>query len=160
MFTSAALCDAHERTHRSLRKLIAHCGGLEPEALAREFPGFGYPTVPLQLHHGIAAERYWVGVLQGKMLVDHDAEDYSTIAALEAFREMIRAATEGYLAGASSEELNTPRTMVTWRQAEQVLMPAHVILRTMTHHYQHQGQIVAMCRLLGKPIAGTDFPIL
>jgi uncharacterized damage-inducible protein DinB len=33
-----------------------------------------------------------------------------------------------------------------------------VLLRTITHLYHHIGQVSAMCRLLGKPIPGSDFP--
>jgi uncharacterized damage-inducible protein DinB len=32
-------------------------------------------------------------------------------------------------------------------------------MRTMTHIYHHQGQVTAMCRLLGRPVNGLDYPI-
>jgi uncharacterized damage-inducible protein DinB len=86
MVASEALLDIHERAHRGLRKMIAHCGEFGPE------------------------------------------------------------------------ELNSPRTMKTWRD-EVSLRPAHVVLRTQTHIFQHQGQVTAMCRLLGRPLSGIDFPI-
>jgi uncharacterized damage-inducible protein DinB len=160
MYTSAALLDLHERAHRSLQKLMAHCRELSPEELDRELPGFGYPSVRLQLHHEIGAEQYWIGVIQGRIEVDENAAAYPTIEALEAYREQVGSATLEYLEGASAEELNTPREMLTWQGAKRLLTPAHVILRTQTHLYHHQGQIVAMCRLLGKPTGGVDFPIV
>jgi uncharacterized damage-inducible protein DinB len=49
--------------------------------------------------------------------------------------------------------------MLTWGDRTRELTPAHVFMRTLTHIYQHQGQIVAMCRLLGKPVGGLDYPI-
>jgi len=50
--------------------------------------------------------------------------------------------------------------MMTWGDRDVDLMPAHVVLRTQTHAFQHQGQIAAMARLLGRPILpGLDFPI-
>jgi hypothetical protein len=49
--------------------------------------------------------------------------------------------------------------MTTWGNKERVLTPALVILRIVTHLYQHQGPVVAMCRLLGKPCPGLDFPL-
>ena len=160
MHTAEALCDFHERAHRSLAALLAHCRGLGEEELNRELPGFGYPTVRLQLHHGIGAQKYWIGVLEGRIdAADDDAPDYPTIASLEAGRRQVFAATESYLRAASVAELNTPRPMLTWGNREQVLVPAHVFMRTLTHLYHHQGQIVAMCRLLGKPCAGTDYPL-
>jgi len=34
-----------------------------------------------------------------------------------------------------------------------------VFARTLVHIYHHMGQVAAMCRLLGKPTQGLDFPI-
>jgi uncharacterized damage-inducible protein DinB len=59
-----------------------------------------------------------------------------TVGSLEAYRRRVFSATEKYLRAAS----------------------AHVFMRTLTHIYHHQGQIVAMCRL-GKPTAAMDYPI-
>ncbi len=159
MHTSAALLDLHERSHRGLIALLAHCRELEVAELNRDLPGFGYPTVRLQLHHGISAEKYWIGVLQGRVEVDEDAAAYPTVALLEADRERAFAATEAYLRAVSTEELNTARTMMTWGNRERMLVPAQVVMRTLTHLYHHQGQITAMCRLLGKPCSGLDYPL-
>ena len=159
MHTTETLLDLHERTHRSLTALLAHCRELSVEEVNRELTGFGYPTVQLQLHHEIGAEKYWIGVLQGRIDADEDAPDYPTIESLEAYREQVFVVTEAYLRATSAEELNTARPMMTWGNREQVLTPAHVIMRTLTHFYHHQGQIVAMCRLLGKRSNGLDYPI-
>ena len=95
------------------------------------------------------------------MDVDENDSDYRTAGSLESYRQEVLELTEGYLRSATLAELNTRRTMVTWGNNEQELTPAHVVLRTLTHFFQHQGQISAMCRLLGKPIpAGLDFPLL
>ena len=42
-----------------------------------------------------------------------------------------------------------------------LLRPADVILRVVTHIFNHQGQILAMCRALGKPneTIDLDYPI-
>ena len=60
-----------------------------------------------------------------------------TVESLEAYRRRVFSATDKHLRAAS----------------------AHVFMRTLTHIYHHQGQIVAMCRLLGKPAAAMDYPI-
>jgi uncharacterized damage-inducible protein DinB len=159
MHTSEALLDIHERAHRNLATLLEHCRQFSAEEIDRELPGFGYPTVRLQLHHEIGAEKYWIGVLEGRIDADEDAPDYPTIASLEVYRENVFATVEGYLHAATVEELNTARPMMTWRKQEQMLVPAHVILRTVMHLYHHQGQVVAMCRLLGRPGSGMDFPL-
>ena len=159
MYTSEALLDLHERSHISLQKLLMHCQKLGAEELIRKLQGFGYPTVLLQLHHVIAAEKYWVSVLAGSMLIDDDPSDDTTIDSLSDYRKKVFEATVNYLRGASAEELNTTRTMTTWGNKERTIVPAHVLLRTQTHIFQHQGQILAMCRLLGKPASGLDFPL-
>jgi len=159
MHTSEALIDIHERTHRGLRELLTHSDQLTSEELNRELPGFGYPSVRLQLHHEIGAEKYWVGVLQGRIDADEDDPKYPTISSLEEYRQEVFATADGYLRTASGEELNTARPMQTWGGKERILIPAQVFLRTQMHIFHHQGQIAAMCRLLGKPIPGMDYPI-
>ena len=160
MFTPEALLDIHERTHRSLAGLMEHCALFQEGELDRQLDGFGYPTIRLQLHHAIAAEQYWVGVLRGLMLVEERDEDRASIEALRSFRARVAETTRAYLSGATTDELDTPRTMTTWGDRERVLAPGHVIVRTQTHAYQHQGQVAAMARLLGRPIpAGLDFPL-
>ncbi len=159
MSTRAFLLAFHERTQKSLRILLKHCATLTEEELNRELEGFGYPTVRLQLHHLISAQRYWVGVLEGRIDVDEDDHLYPKADDLERFRGEISMLAREYLEGASEEELNTARTMLTWGNREKVLNPAHVFTRTCTHIYHHQGQILAMCRLLGKPKSGLDYPI-
>jgi uncharacterized damage-inducible protein DinB len=159
VFTSEALQDCHERAHRNLIALLTRCRELEGGDADRELDGFGYPTVRLQLHHGIAAEQYWIGVLQGRVDVAEDSPEFSTIARLESYRDRVFAATEAYLRAASIGELNTARAMMTWGNRERTLTPAHVVMRTVTHLYHHQGQVLAMLRLLGKPCTGLDYPI-
>ena len=159
MFTNAALREIHERTHHSLRKLLDHCRTLDGDALDRELEHFAYPTVRLQLHHALGAEKYWTGVLEGRIDADEDDPKYPTIASLEAYREEVHSITKRYLRTASPEELNTPRKMTTWGNNEKVLTPTHVFLRTQMHIFHHQGQVLAMCRLMGKPANGFDYPI-
>jgi len=157
MHTAAALLDVNERTHRCIKGLLDHCRGLTPEELDRELDGFGYPTVRLQLHHALGAQLYWIGVLEGRIDADDNEGEFPDIAALEAYREAVFTLTRDYLRTASVDELNTARPMATWGGREQVLVPAHVVLRTLTHVFQHQGQVTAMCRILGKPVGGLDY---
>lgn len=158
MQTADGLLDIHERAHRNLAGLITHCGSLDARAIDQELDGFGYPSIRRQLHHAISAERYWIGVLEGRIDADEDDPDYPTLESLEALRVAVFAATERYLRGAGPDELNRPRAMTTWGGRERTLTPAHVVLRTVMHLYHHQGQVLAMCRLLGRPGEGLDYP--
>jgi uncharacterized damage-inducible protein DinB len=160
MYTAESLLDIHERSHRGLTKLLEHCRQFSIEELNSEMAGFGYATVRLQIHHIIGAEKYWTGVLYGRIDADDDDPNYPTIDSLEIYRQQVFEITERYLQAVSLEELNTPRKMITWQNIERMLTPAHVIMRTQMHIYHHQGQILAICRLLGKPASGLDFPIV
>ncbi|MCB9513927.1 MAG: DinB family protein [Candidatus Latescibacteria bacterium] len=161
MHTPDGLRDLHARTHRNLADLIAHCRGLEAGALDRVLEGFGDGTVRLQIHHAIDAEKYWVGVIHGRIEADEDASPYPDLDALEAFRQEVFAFTDGYLAGVSPDALNTARDMTTWGGKVHSLVPAQIVLRTATHIYHHMGQLAAMCRLLGHPVSqGVNYPIV
>jgi uncharacterized damage-inducible protein DinB len=159
-FTAEALLDMHNRAQRTLASLLEHCRDLTPEELNRELPEYGDPTVRLQLHHVIGAQRYWIGVLQGRIDADDDNPLFPTVASLEAYREQVDALTRGYLGTAMPEELSNARPMRTWDGQERPLIPAHVIVRTLMHIYHHAGKVGAMCRLMGKPWGGSDYPIL
>lgn len=159
MYNSDALVDMHQRAQRNLETALTHCRDLTGEELNRDVPGFGYSTLRLQLHHAIGAEKYWIGVLEGRIDAEDDAPDYPSIESLEVYHQQVSTGTETYLRAASQDELNAARPMVTWGDQEQTLTPARVVLRTITHIYHHLGQIAAMCRLLGKPSKGWDFPI-
>jgi uncharacterized damage-inducible protein DinB len=171
MHTVAALTDIHARTHVSLAGLLDHCAGFSAEEVRRELDGFGYGTILLQLHHVIGAEKYWVGVLRGLMLGDAIEAEYDALAArgadsvdaLREYREAAATTTRDYLAGCSDADVSTPREMSIWTpsgDSQVALVPADVILRTQTHVFQHQGQVAAMSRLLGRPVSdGLAYPL-
>jgi uncharacterized damage-inducible protein DinB len=159
MYTSTALLDMHERGHRSLSKVLAHCRQFTQEEIDRELPGFEEGTLRLRLHHIVGCEDYWIGVLRGTVLEDDRPGDYPDIAAIEAYRALVYSETEEYLASATNDELNTRRTMTVWKDTQRELVPAHVFLRTLTHIYHHLGQALVMCRVLGRPLDGADFPL-
>jgi uncharacterized damage-inducible protein DinB len=160
MYTRESMLEYHKRAHHSLTTLLDHCRQFSGEELLRELPGFGVPALRSQFHHAIGAEKYWIGVLLGRIDVDDDEADCQTIESLEEYRKLTYSIAEGYLNSATPEELSTARPVMTWGNKERTIIPAHVIMRTITHIYHHQGQIAAMCRILGKPIPqGLDYPI-
>jgi uncharacterized damage-inducible protein DinB len=159
LYTRKALIDLHERSHVSLQKLLEHCRLLSTEDFCREIQGFGNPTVQIQLHHVIAAEKYWISVLEGRMDIDDDPTADFRVEHMIDYRAQVFQATVQYLRRATHEDLNTARTVTTWGHKERTVMPAHVLVRTQVHLYQHQGQILAMCRMFGKPVTGLDFPL-
>ncbi len=160
MYTGAALIDMHERGHRSLRGLIRHCAELDAAELTRALPGFGYPNIRQQLAHTIGGEEYWVSVIQGRYADDPEEIEPETMEAMESYRQQVAEGTVAYLRNTSDGDLNAPREMKTWPNRLRVLVPALVVIRTIAHIYSHQGQVMAMCRILGRPgPSGLDFPL-
>jgi uncharacterized damage-inducible protein DinB len=159
MLTPADLRDMHARTHAGTIKLLRHCRKLTLDELHRELPGFGFPTVHLQLYHTIDTELYWIGVLQGRLEVADNRARFADVKALEAFRKRVAEDTTAYLGAVSATELNTPVRLRLWTRSFSVLAPAQVVLRVLTHAFHHRGQVAAMCRLLGQPTPSLDYPL-
>ena len=161
MYDAETLLDVHTRAHESLRRLIAFCGTLTADELARPLPGFGVPTVLRQLVHTIDAEMYWHIVVTRGYSEEATLPDLPDLAAIEVFRERTAAATRSYLEGARDAELNTPRRMISDPGKTRLLRPADVIMRIVTHIFNHQGQVLAMCRTIGKPNdrRDLDYPL-
>jgi len=151
MYNAEALLDVHTRAHRSLHRLIAYCGTLKTDELLQPLPGFGFPTILRQLVHTIGAEVYWQTVVTRGYSEEATLPDLPHLAAIEAFRERTAAATRSYLEQATEAELNTPRVMISDPGETRLLRPADVIMRVVTHIFHHQGQVLAMCRSIGKP---------
>lgn len=151
MYTASALLDIHSRAQRNLHKLLGFCATLPPEALSARLPGFGFPTIMLQLEHTIGAEWYWQTVITTGYNEEVTMPDLPDLSVMEDFRQRIAAVTQEYLRGASDSELNTLREMVSDPGETRTLRPADVILRIVTHIYNHAGQVLAMARTLGHP---------
>jgi uncharacterized damage-inducible protein DinB len=99
-------------------------------------------------------------VLHGLMLIEELEADFASIEAVRAFHERVTTVTRAYLRETSDAEIRRPREVVAWPERRITVVPAHVLLRTQTHIFQHQGQVAAMCRQLGRPIPpGLDFPL-
>jgi uncharacterized damage-inducible protein DinB len=161
MHNSESLLDIHERAHESLRRLIALCGTLSADELQRPLPGFGFPTILRQLEHTIGAEVYWQTVVTRGYSEESTMPSLPDLAAMEAFREETAGVTRSYLEGASETELNTLRVMISDPGQTRLLRPADVILRVVTHIFNHQGQVLAMCRSMGKAneTVDLDYPV-
>jgi uncharacterized damage-inducible protein DinB len=161
MYNSEALLDVHRRAHDSLRRLIAFCTTLTADELERTLPGFGFPTIPRQLAHTIGAEVYWQTVVTRGYGEEATLPTLPDLSALEAFRELTASVTRAYLERASEAELNTPRLMISDPGQTRLLRPADVIMRVVTHIFNHQGQVLAMCRSIRKPndSVDLDYPV-
>jgi uncharacterized damage-inducible protein DinB len=161
MYDRDALLDIHRRAHESLRRLIAFCSTLTTDELHRPLSGFGFPTVLRQLEHTIGAEVYWPTVVTRGYSEEATMPPLPDLAAIEAFREETASVTRSYLERTTEAELNTPRLMISDPGQTRLLKPADVIMRMVTHIFNHQGQVLAMCRSIGKPndTIDLDYPV-
>jgi uncharacterized damage-inducible protein DinB len=161
MYDAETLLDIHARAHESLRRLIVFCGNLTDVELRRPLTGFGFSTILGQLEHTIGAEVYWQTVVTRGYTEEAKLPSLQHVAAMEAFRQQTASATRSYLDGASEAELNSPRQMISDPRRTRLLRPADVIMRVVTHIFNHQGQVLAMCRTIGKPNAryDLDYPV-
>ena len=161
MYNAETLLDIHARAHESLRRLIVFCGSLTDDELRRPLTGFGLPTILRQLEHTIGAEVYWQTVVTRGYTEEARLPKLLDVAAIEAFRQQTASVSRSYLDGASEAELNSPRQMISDPGQTRLLRPADVIMRVVTHMFNHQGQVLAMCRTIGKPndTRGLDYPI-
>lgn len=161
MYNAATLLDIHTRAHEAFRRLIVFCGDVTRDELHRPSSGFGFPTIAGQLEHTIGSEVYWQRVLTRGYTEEATLPPLADLAAIEAFRTETASVTRSYLDGASETELNSRRSMISDPGQTRVLRPADVIMRIVTHIFNHQGQVLAMCRTLGKPNEryDLDYPI-
>lgn len=173
MFTPEALLDMHRRTHHGNINLLNHCRQLSEGELTRELPGIGFPSVQRQLYHAIDAELYWQLVLlryfgstsesTEEMEARWGPQNFMTIDALEAHRAWIAGRTAAFLEGSTTESLATPSTYGVDPGVEEIQVPELVILRIITHYFHHRFLTMAMCRMLGHPMAqsfsDTDYPL-
>jgi uncharacterized damage-inducible protein DinB len=161
VYNADTLRDIHQRAHESFRRVIAFCGELTEEELRRPLAGFGFPTILGQLEHTIGAEVYWQTVVTRGYTEEAELTALPDLVAIEAFRQRTATVTQAYLGGASEAELNSRRQMISDPGQTRLLRPADVIMRVVTHIFNHQGQVLAMCRALGKPNEkhDLDYPV-
>src|SRR5262245_26091580 len=151
MYNAETLLDVHARAHESLRRLIVFCGHCTHDELRRPLTGFGFPTILGQLEHTIGAEAYWQTVVTRGYTEEATLPMLQDLGAVEAFRQQTASATRSYLDRAGEAEFNAPRRMISDPGQTRLLRPADVIMRVVTHIFNHQGQVLAMCRAIGKP---------
>jgi uncharacterized damage-inducible protein DinB len=145
MFTPDALREAHRRTHLGTSRVLEHCRQLSAEEFQRELPGFGYPTVQLQLHHILSAEEYWLTVLQRQPLAEEEyPQNYLTVDDLLDYQRQVMGRMLAYLGRMDSAALAQPARFTVWGGDSVELLPEMVVMRLVTHPFQHRGQVLAM----------------
>ena len=182
MYNAETLLDIHARAHESFRRLIVFCGNLTEDELRRPLTGFGFPTVRRQLEHTIGAEVYWQTVVTRGYTEEATMPNVADVAAIDdddlaaertqrgdeaaviciAPGRRVERAGHGKAERYHSAPSYQAREMITDPGRTRVLRPADVIMRVVTHIFNHQGQVLAMCRVIGKPndTRDLDYPVV
>jgi uncharacterized damage-inducible protein DinB len=156
MFTKDGIKDLHATTHERLDTLLHHVSTVPDHLLRVTLPGFGFPTVWLQLIHMLTCEEGWVHDLQDKPFPGWYEKDCPTMETLVAAKARIREATRHYIDGLGEAQLNAVLLKRPEAWFGQLRSPAFALLHVITHTFHHKGQAVAMLRSLGHPAPDTD----
>ena len=156
MFTVEGIRKLHGWTHESLGVLLDHLAMMPEADYGKSMDGFGFSTVRGQVIHLLNCEGFWVHTLQGQFYVDRAAEAVRTVDDARQLERETMARTEAYLSGLTDAQLNSDQEL-RFRDGDTTMRtPALVLHHMLTHAFHHKGQVVAMCRLLGRPVADTD----
>jgi uncharacterized damage-inducible protein DinB len=156
MFTLPGIRKLHSWTHASLALTLDHLSSLPEGDYAREIPGFGFRTLRAQTIHIFNCEAFWIHTLQGIRFDDEDPADWPAVADARVLQRRVGASTLDYLSGLTDEQLNSNAELHFPDRDTAVRTPTLILHHILTHAFHHKGQIVSMCRVLGRPAPDTD----
>ncbi len=156
MFTVEGMRKLHGWTHQSLGVVLDHLATLPEADYGKPLEGFGFPTVREQVIHLLNCEGFWVHTLEGEFYTDRDPKALRTVEDARQLERDTMRHTEAYLSTLTDEQLNHGQELRFRDGDRAVQAPAMVLHHMLTHAFHHKGQIVAMCRLLGRPSPDTD----
>jgi uncharacterized damage-inducible protein DinB len=156
LFTVAGMRKLHSWTHSSLSLVLDHLSTIPDSEYVKELSGFGSPTLRAQIIHILNCEGFWIHTLQAVSFEDEAPAAWPTVSDARVLERRVSASTLAYFSGLSDEQLNTDTELHFSDGDKAIRTPALVLHHVLTHAFHHKGQIVAMCRLLGRPAPDTD----
>ncbi len=156
MFTIDGIRKFHGWTHSSLNLVLDHLAAIPASCYAEELPGFGFATLREQAIHIFNCEGFWLHILLGQRYVDRSVQDCPTIYDVKLLQKQVSEFTEDYLSSLTDQQLNSDVDLRFPDGDFARRTPALVLHHVLTHAFHHKGQIAAMCRIVGRPIADTD----
>jgi uncharacterized damage-inducible protein DinB len=156
MFTLDGVRKFHGWTHASLNLVLDHLSAMPADDYVTEVSGFGFPTLRQQAIHIFNCEAFWVHTLQGSWYTDRTVEDCPDLADVRRLQTEVSQSTHAYLSALSNQQLNANTELHFSDGDVAVRTPALILHHVLTHAFHHKGQIVAMCRVLGRPARDTD----
>lgn len=156
MFTLDGVQKFHSWTHASLNLLLDHLSTIPAADYGKELPSFGFPTLRKQVIHIFNCEGFWINTLQGISYIDRDPAQCPAVADASLLQQEVSRRTKAYLASITNEQLNASTELHFPDGDRAIRTPALILHHILTHAFHHKGQIVAMCRELGRPAPDTD----
>ena len=156
MFTLDGVRKFHGWTHASLNLVLDHLSAMPANDYVTEVSGFGFSTLRQQAIHIFNCEAFWVHTLQGAWYADRTVEDCPGLADVRHLQQEVSQSTHAYLSALSNQQLNADTELHFSDGDVAVRTPALILHHVLTHAFHHKGQIVAMCRVLGRPAPDTD----
>jgi uncharacterized damage-inducible protein DinB len=146
----------HGWTHASLGLVLDHLSTMPADDYVREVSGFGFRTLREQPIHIFNCEGFWLHTLQGLPYADRTIGECPALAEVRGLQKEVSQSTHAYLSILTDQQLNADTELHFSDGDVAVRTPALVIHHVLTHAFHHKGQIVAMCRVLGRPAPDTD----
>lgn len=156
VFTLDGIRKFHGWTHASLALVLDHLSAIPAAGYTKDVPGFGFPTLRDQVIHIFNCEGLWVHALQGLPFRDRTADDCPAVSDARRLQQEFGRQTLAYLSGLSDRQLNADTELHFPDGDLAIRTPALIVHHFLTHAFHHKGQIAAMCRVLGHPLADTD----
>jgi uncharacterized damage-inducible protein DinB len=156
MFTVDGIRKFHSWTHACLGLALDHLSTIPAHDYEKPVAGFGFATLRSQVIHILNCEGSWVHRLQGFSFQRKDPAAWPAVSDARVLEREVTASTLVYLSGLTDEHLNANTTLHFPDGDTAVRTPALVLHHVFTHAFHHKGQIVAMCRILGRPATDTD----
>ena len=156
MFTVDGVRKLHGWTHASLNLVLNLLSTMPTSDYVREISGFGFRTLREQTIHIFNCEGFWVHTLRGSRYADRTLVDCPALADVRLLQNDVSQSTHAYLSTLTNQQLNADAELHFSDGDVAVRTPALVLHHVLTHAFHHKGQIVAMCRALGRPAPDTD----
>jgi uncharacterized damage-inducible protein DinB len=156
VFTLDGIQKFHLWTHASLNLLLDHLSTIPKSDYVKDLPSFAFSTLQKQVIHIFNCEGFWVHTLQGLQYADRDLAACPDLVDARLLKQQVSEQTRTYLSSLTEEQLNADAELHFADGDGAVRSPALVLHHVLTHAFHHKGQIVAMCRELGRPAPDTD----
>jgi uncharacterized damage-inducible protein DinB len=136
-----------------------HLEDLAPREFGKRHEGSGIGSVRRALIRIADSEEFWLLMLMGKEWRGWKYSDTRSLSDVRQRSRRVRRRVRKYIRSLTERQLTAPLELVFSETARMVTNPGLVLHHIFAHGFHHKGQIVAICRLMGRPAPDTDMDI-